>query len=71
MNYGMNMMAGKKSGGKGGKGNKSAPRCGAAKGQGAGMGGYNSSSVNKAMGSVVGAAKPTYFAGAGAGRNMK
>lgn len=54
------------------EGNKSAPRPGAAKGQGAGMGGYNAGTVGKAMSSVVGGGgKPTYFAGAGMGLNKK
>jgi hypothetical protein len=48
------------------------PRSGAAKGQGAGMGGYNSAAVNKAMGSVKGGGgKPTYYAGAGMGLKNK
>lgn len=65
----------KMKGGMGGgapKGNKAAPRPGAAKGQGAGMGGYNAGTVGKAMASVPGGGgKPTYFMGAGAMRNKK
>lgn len=65
---GINMMIGKQ----GSKtGNKAVPRCGAAKGQGAGMGGYNSSAVNKAVGSIIGAPKPTYFTSGSVGKNMK
>lgn len=41
---------------------KSSPRMGAAKGQGAGLVGYNASAVNKAMSSVTGGGgKPKYF----------
>lgn len=56
--------------GKMGKGrNKAAPRPGAAKGQGAGMGGYNAGTVGKAMSSIAGSGgKPSYFAGAGMGK---
>lgn len=50
-------------------GNKAAPRSGAAKGQGNGMGGYNASTVNKAMASVPGGGgKPTYYMGNKSGR---
>lgn len=45
-------------------GNKAAPRAGAAKGCGAGMGGYNGSTVKKAM-SMPGAGSMQYFSGAG------
>lgn len=44
---------------------KMAPRAGAAKGQGNGMGGYNGGAVNKALGMIEGAAKASYYAGAG------
>jgi hypothetical protein len=66
---GINMQLAKGNGGMGG--NKSSPRMGAAKGQGAGLGGYNASAVKKAMGSIVGAAVPSYSSGAGECRNMK
>jgi hypothetical protein len=49
--------------GNGVKGNKAAPRNGAAKGQGAGMGGYNAAAVNRAVGAIQGAAKPVYYIG--------
>lgn len=62
---GINMMLGK---GNGAKGSKSSPRAGAAKGQGGGMGGYNASAVNKAVGAIKGAPKPTYSSGAGMGK---
>ena len=40
------------------------PRAGAAKGQGAGMGGYDASAVNKAMDSIKGGGgKPMYYCG--------
>lgn len=58
----------------GGMANKSAakPRPGAAMGQGAGMGGYNAGTVNRAMMDVKGGSgKPTYYAGAGMGMNKK
>jgi hypothetical protein len=41
-------------------GNKGAPRPGAAKGQGGGMGGYNAGAVNRAM-RDCGSSSPTYF----------
>lgn len=63
MNYGTDLNL--KSSTIGRKMNKGAPRMGAAKGQGAGMGGYNASAVNKAMDSVKGGGgKPTYYCGA-------
>jgi hypothetical protein len=64
MNYGTDLKV--KSGFGGGmhKAGKAAPRMGAAKGQGAGMGGYNASTVNKAMSSVKGSGgAPTYYCG--------
>lgn len=43
---------------------KDSPRPGAAKGQGAGMDGYNSGAVNRAMESIKGGGgKPTYYCG--------
>jgi hypothetical protein len=43
---------------------KDSPRPGAAKGQGEGMGGYNSGAVNRAMDSVKGGGgKPCYYSG--------
>jgi len=50
---------------------KSTPRSGAAKGQGEGMGGYNASSVNKALGMIKGASKASYSSGAGSQMNKK
>lgn len=45
-------------------GRKSAPRMGAASGQGNGIGGYNSAAVGKAFSEIPGAPpKPTYFTG--------
>lgn len=64
MNYGTDLKL--KSGFGGGvkMASKAAPRAGAAKGQGAGMGGYNASTVNKAMDSVKGGGgKPMYYCG--------
>ncbi len=65
---GINMML---SNSNGKKGDKQAPRMGAAKGQGAGMGGYNGSAVNKALGMIKGAAKASYSMGAGSQRGKK
>lgn len=56
---------------KGKVGDKEKPRSGAAKGQGEGMGGYNGSSVNKALGMIKGAAKASYSSGAGSQMNKK
>jgi hypothetical protein len=51
---------------------KAMPRQGAARGQGAGMDGYNAGAVNKAMSEVEGGGgKPTYYCGAGMGRDKK
>ena len=62
MNYGTDLKLKKSSSGM--KAGKSAPRKGAAKGQGAGLGGYNAGAVNNAMSSVVGSGgKPTYYCG--------
>ena len=64
MNYGTDLKL--KHGYGGGKhpAGKDRPRAGAAKGQGEGMGGYNASSVNKAMGSVKGGGgTPMYYCG--------
>lgn len=52
-------------------GNKAAPRSGAAKGQGEGMGGFNGGAVNKALGMISGAAKASYSSGAGSDRSKK
>ncbi|MGC2661763.1 MAG: hypothetical protein WA324_27715 [Bryobacteraceae bacterium] len=64
MNYGTDLKLKKGYGGGDHKGNKAAPRMGAAKGQGAGMDGYNASTVNKAMESIKGGGgKPMYYCG--------
>jgi hypothetical protein len=65
---GINMML---SNSNGKMGNKASPRQGAAKGQGAGMGGCNMGSVNKALGQIKGAAKASYSMGAGSQRGKK
>ena len=64
MNYGTDLKL--KSGFGGGMhmAKKASPRVGAAKGQGAGMGGYNAAAVNKAMSSVKGSGgAPMYYCG--------
>jgi hypothetical protein len=64
MNYGTDLKVKQGFGGGMHKAGKSAPRAGAAKGQGMGMGGYNAGSVNKAMSSVKGSGgAPTYYCG--------
>lgn len=70
MNYGTDLKLRKGNGGGVAKAGNSAPRAGAAKGQGAGMGGYNAGAVGKAMMSVKGSGgKPEYYcAGSKMGR---
>ncbi len=64
MNYGTDLKLKSGYGGGAHPAGKDKPRAGAAKGQGNGMGGYNSSAVNKAMDSVKGGGgKPTYYCG--------
>lgn len=64
MNYGTDLKLKKGFGGGVHKAGKATPRGGAAKGQGAGMGGYNAGAVNKAMSSVTGSGgAPTYYCG--------
>ncbi len=64
MNYGTDLKLKKGYGGGEHKPGKDKPRMGAAKGQGAGMGGYNAGAVNKAMESVKGGGgKPCYYSG--------
>ncbi len=64
MNYGTDLKLKKGYGGGEHKAGKDKPRVGAAKGQGAGLYGYNASAVNSAMDSVKGGGgKPTYYCG--------
>jgi len=62
MNYGTDLKL--KASSMGHKAGKDKPRAGAAKGQGAGMGGYDAGAVNRAMDSVKGGGgKPEYYCG--------
>ena len=64
MNYGTDLKLKKGYGGGEHKPGKDKPRMGAAKGQGAGLDGYNASAVNKAMESIKGGpGKPMYYCG--------
>ncbi|HWI50112.1 MAG TPA: hypothetical protein VNU45_18025 [Rummeliibacillus sp.] len=64
MYYGTDLKLKKGFGGGSHPAGKDKPRQGAAKGQGAGMGGYDAGAVNRAMDSVKGGGgKPTYYCG--------
>jgi len=64
MNYGTDLKVKQGFGGGVKMASKAMPRPGAAKGQGEGMGGYNASAVNKAMGAVKGSGgAPMYYCG--------
>ncbi len=64
MNYGTDLKLKKGFGGVKRVTGKDKPRAGHAVGQGAGMGGYNASAVNKAMSSVKGSGgAPKYYCG--------